>query len=228
MPHSDTVICVPARWAARRLPGKLARIWRGRPVLSWAISAAIEADLGEVVLLADDERLLTIGRDLGVRSELLDAPARNGSERIAAALDAGLLGAPDRVVNVQGDAVGVTTEAIQSAAGLLRWGLPLATVAVPTDAADHGRTTVQVEAAHPCARAVAFSREPRWPHLHVGVYAYDPAVLRRIAALPPGAEESRVSLEQLRWLEHGHDVAIEVLDAPASVADAVDAATDLA
>jgi len=228
MPPNDTVICIPARWAARRLPGKLARDWRGRPVLSWALCAARNAELGEVVLLADDNRLLEIGAAIpGVRCLRSTAPARNGSERIAAALAAGELGSPRRIVNVQGDAVGVTPAAIRTAAGALGTsGLPLATVAVPAVDDAHGRTTVDVRPGPP-VHAAAFSRDPRWPFLHVGIYAYDPGILATVAALPPGPQEAAVSLEQLRWLEHGYGVAVAVLDAPAAVADAVDVGRDL-
>jgi len=179
-------------------------------------------------VLADDERLLALVRDLDVQPIFLDSPVRNGSERIAAALAQGLLGEPSTLLNVQGDAVGVTPAAIHAAAAALARSdhATLGTVAVP-GLPGTGRTTVSVEAGH----ALAFSRRELGPpgallH-HIGVYAYVPAALLRVCALAPGPLEVAESLEQLRWLEHGESVAVDILDAPSQLAHAVDVATDL-
>ena len=48
--------------------------------------------------------------------------------------------------------------------------------------------------------------------LHLGVYAYRRAFLLEFAGWPPGPLERIEKLEQLRVLENGHAMAVEVVD----------------
>jgi len=55
--------------------------------------------------------------------------------------------------------------------------------------------------------------------LHVGVYAYRKAFLMSLAHLAPTPLERTEHLEQLRWLEHGHRIAVRVVDSAAKGID---------
>ena len=48
--------------------------------------------------------------------------------------------------------------------------------------------------------------------LHLGVYGYRAAFLKRFASLPPTPAEQAEKLEQLRALEHGFAIAVAVVD----------------
>jgi 3-deoxy-manno-octulosonate cytidylyltransferase (CMP-KDO synthetase) len=48
--------------------------------------------------------------------------------------------------------------------------------------------------------------------LHIGVYAYRAGFLKRYAAMPSTPAETAEKLEQLRVLEHGHRIAVAVVD----------------
>ena len=48
--------------------------------------------------------------------------------------------------------------------------------------------------------------------LHLGLYAYRVAFLKRFASLPPTPAEQAEKLEQLRALEHGYKIATAVVD----------------
>lgn len=225
-------VCLPARWGAKRLPGKLARSFRGRPVLAVTVAIAEAAELGAVCVLSDDARLDEAVP--GARIHRVDGPWRNGSERIAAALRAGLLGAPEFVVNLQADAVGASPAAVRAALEALRADpdATLGTVAVraPRDAVP-GRTTVVAAR----GRALYFSRHRMpAPHTgpsevlaHLGIYAYRVPRLLEVATLAPGPLERAEGLEQLRWLEQGDRIALALLDGPPSLAHAIDSVADL-
>lgn len=239
-------VCIPARWAARRFPGKLLEPFGDGTVLSHSVATAIAAGVGPVCVLAADERIEEEARRLGVTVHRIDQDCRNGSERIAAALSSGLLGhpMPEIVVNVQGDAVGLPPEALEACLCSLLDdpGASLATCAVRGTLGVHnGRTTV-TKSHH---RALAFSRLPLAPGaseqepsamgcpdrpllLHLGIYAYRVPALLEIAGSEPGPLELAESLEQLRWLERNHRIALCVLDQDVHSAHAIDRPEDLA
>ena len=51
------------------------------------------------------------------------------------------------------------------------------------------------------------------PYLkHIGIYAYRSKVLEEIVKLPMSSLEKAESLEQLRWLENGYSVMVELTD----------------
>jgi 3-deoxy-manno-octulosonate cytidylyltransferase (CMP-KDO synthetase) len=235
--HPESIpVCIPARWAARRFPGKLLQPLGDGTVLSHTVDIALRAGIGPVRVLAADARIEAEARRIGVEVIRIDQTCRNGSERIAAALQTGMLGSPmpELVVNLQGDAVGVPPSALAATVAALTSdpGASLATCAVWAPPEEHcGRTTVTVSG----GSAVSFSRQPLPPGtaapngllLHLGLYAYRVPELLRVAASEPGLLEKRESLEQLRWLETGRSVALQVLPGLPSRAHAIDRPGDL-
>ncbi|MBN2562693.1 MAG: 3-deoxy-manno-octulosonate cytidylyltransferase [Phycisphaerae bacterium] len=88
---------------------------------------------------------------------------------------------------------------------------PRETAGKPTDGANRRNT-----AAGPGTRGNARSSGPlgdpaRWL-LHIGIYAYRRAFLLELAKLPPTPLEQSEELEQLRVLEHGHPMAVAVVE----------------
>ncbi len=224
-------ICIPARWGATRLPGKLLRLDRGEPVLRRTLRIAADSGLGPVILVADARIAEVAGAWAQV--VVVDEPVRNGSERIAAAVRRGLIPGDGPIVNLQGDAVGARPDEVRAALQALvdDPGASLGTVAVGASAAEHaGRTTVQLG-----TRATDFDRTPLPSGhpgsdllLHVGIYAYRRARLLEITEREPSERERLRSLEQLRWLDAGDAVAVNVVSASPQVAHAIDRAEDLA
>jgi len=234
--EQQVAVCIPARWQAQRFPGKLLQPFGNGTVLSHTIGIALQADIGPVRVLADDERIEAEARTTGVEVLRVQGPWRNGSERIAAALRTGDLGEPlpELLVNLQGDAVGVPPSALAAAVEVLRANpdVALGTCAVRARPGEHGgRTTITASG----GRARNFSRAALPPGegrgdsllLHLGLYAYRVPQLLRVAAASPGVGERREGLEQLRWLEMGFEIGLHVLPGPAAEAHAIDWPADL-
>lgn len=63
----------------------------------------------------------------------------------------------------------------------------------------------------PYPREMAPARRPRVCHLHLGVYAYQRQFLLQYAQWQPTVLEGIEKLEQLRVLEHGFAIAVEIV-----------------
>jgi 3-deoxy-manno-octulosonate cytidylyltransferase (CMP-KDO synthetase) len=234
----NPIVLIPARMAARRLPGKpLAQIG-GEAMIVRVLRAAQAADIGPVAVAAGDAAIAEAVAAAGGRAVLTDPALLSGSDRIVAAL--AVLdpdGAHDVVVNVQGDMPFIDPAAPRACLELLarEGACDIATLAAPeTSPADRANPDVvkAILALAPGAasgRALYFTRSalygegPVWRH--IGLYAFRRPALDRFHAAPPSPLERREGLEQLRALELGLCIHAAIATAaPVSV----DTAADLA
>src|SRR5690606_24225803 len=101
---SDSVIVIPARMAATRLPGKPLADIAGEPMIVHVWRRATEAGIGPVVVGAGEQRIVDAVCAAGGRAILTDPDLPSGSDRIAAVLE--IIDPARRfanVVNLQGD-----------------------------------------------------------------------------------------------------------------------------
>ena len=128
----------------------------------------------------------------------------------------------DLVVNVQGDEPEIPAACVDDLVALLdSTDAPMATLAAPLPAELAGDPHAVKVVCDLTGRALYFSRATI-PHdrdggearylLHLGIYAYRAAFLKRLAALAPTPAERAEKLEQLRALEHGHDIVVAMVD----------------
>ena len=83
---ANPIVLVPARMSSTRLPGKpLADIW-GEPMIVHVWRRAIEADVGPVLVAADDARIVEAVTAAGGRAVLTRPDHGSGSDRIFEAL----------------------------------------------------------------------------------------------------------------------------------------------
>lgn len=239
-----TAIVIPARYASSRFPGKpLAPLKGATGIAKSLIQRSIEAaravpGMAHLFVATDDDRIAHVARECGAEVAMTPPECANGSERVAAALDA-LPDDVDVVINFQGDALLTPSELVIALDNHMRADLAcgVATVAVRCSGTAYahlvadqmqgrvGGTTVICGAD---GNALYFSKRVL-PHispgspleaappvlLHLGLYAYRRAALTRYAALPATELEAIEGLEQLRFLYHGIPVAVVTADPPA-------------
>ena len=227
---ADTLILIPARMAASRLPGKPLADIAGTPMIVHVLRRAEAAGIGPVVVATDSPAIEAAVRQAGGRAVITRADHASGSDRVFEALgQVDPAGRAAIVVNVQGDLPTLVPSNINAAAALLaNQEVDIGTVAAEITRAeernDPGVVKVVGSPAGPTRlRALYFTRatapygEGPLYH-HIGLYAYRRRVLERFVALAPSPLEKREKLEQLRALEAGMriDVAI-VSSAPLGV-----------
>ncbi|TWU15552.1 3-deoxy-manno-octulosonate cytidylyltransferase [Allorhodopirellula heiligendammensis] len=222
-----TMIVIPARLASSRLSEKLLLRAGGKSVLQHTYEAAQQAAIADqVVVAADDPRIVAEVNSFGGEARLTSVSCQSGTDRIA---EIALLNDDVEIfVNVQGDEPEIDAQVIDTVASLLakRPDADIATAACAIDASekldDPACVKVVMGSDH---RAIYFSRAPvpysrdgaadallkakppvYWQH--IGLYAYRRDFLLWFANQPPGRLESIEKLEQLRAVEAGKTIVV--------------------
>ena len=231
-PTGFTVV-IPARMASSRLPNKPLADLAGLPMVVRVAQRALLSNASQVVVAADDERIVQACEAHGIRALLTRQDHVSGSDRLAEACQ--LLGLAEDavVVNVQGDEPLIHPGLINDVANLLTQR-PEASMSTAAHAIAQLEefTNPNVVKVVLDARQMAlyFSRAPiPWwrdgqsetgfkslpspaPLRHVGIYGYRAGFLRLFPQLPPAPIETMESLEQLRAMWHGHPIAVHITD----------------
>ena len=219
--HQNTIIVIPARMAARRLPGKPLADINGEPMIVHVWRRAMEAKLGHVLVAAGEGEIANAVREAGGDAIVTPANLASGSDRVAAALSLRDENHRfDYVVNLQGDLPTIDPVAIRLClAGLTNEQVDISTIAaaITTDEDRDNPNIVKAIAPLGEARDVAFARDfvreltpehaaPHWHH--IGIYAYRRESLERFVSLPPSPREMERSLEQMRALDNSMKIAV--------------------
>ena len=220
----SVLVLIPARMASTRLPDKPLADIAGRPMIVHVAERAAASGLGRTVVATDSRHVLEAVNAHGFEAVMTRNDHESGSDRIFEALQAI---DPDReveiVVNVQGDLPTMEPALIAAALKPLEEpAVDIATLGVEI-AREEEKTNPNVVkiVGSPIAaarlRALYFTRA-RAPHgegplyHHIGLYAYRRAALERFVALPASSLEQREKLEQLRALEAGMRIDVQLVD----------------
>jgi len=236
MPDSRTLVLIPARMAATRLPGKPLLDIAGLPMIVHVLRRAEAAGIGRVAVATDTPEIAAAVTAHGGEAVMTRADHPSGSDRIFEALgklDPG--GKCEIVVNLQGDFPTILPENIGSVLDpLADPTVDIATLAAEIHTEEESLNPNVVKAVgSPIGprrlRALYFTRAtapwgdgPRYHH--IGLYAYRRAALERFVSLAPSTLERQEKLEQLRALEAGMRIDVMIVD---TVPRGVDTPADL-
>lgn len=234
--HHRTLVLIPARMASTRLPGKPLADIAGLPMIVQVARRAREADIGRIIVAVDHQDTYDVVASAGFEVVMTSPDHQSGSDRIYEAVQkADPEGKIETVVNVQGDLPTIEPDVVRAALRPLQNAdVDIATLTVAiTDEHEKTNPNVVKVVGSPLSqtrlRALYFTRatapygEGPLYH-HIGLYAYRRAALERFVSLGPSVLEKRESLEQLRALEAGMRIDVEIVD---SVPLGVDTPADL-
>ncbi|WP_182548924.1 3-deoxy-manno-octulosonate cytidylyltransferase [Phyllobacterium myrsinacearum] len=231
-----TLTLIPARMASTRLPGKPLADIAGKPMIVHVAERALAAGLGRAVVATDSAEVKAAVEAHGLEAVMTRSDHESGSDRIYEALLAlDPKGTIDAIVNVQGDLPTIDPELVRRALLPLQQGpADIATLCVEITREDEktNPNVVKIIGSTIGAgkmRALYFTRATapygNGPlYHHIGLYAYRRAALERFVGLGPSPLEQREKLEQLRALEAGMRIDVEIVD---SVPLGVDTPEDL-
>jgi len=224
-------IIVPCRLESTRFPRKLLHLIKGKPLVVW-VAERITAEAPDFPLwfAVDDPLLAECVERAGFRAIMTDAKHQSGTDRIA---EANRTVRASYVLNVQADEPLVTAGQLQMLARLIQGECPMATLCTPFKRivdfynsnqvkvvkTNTGRALYFSRSRMPYSRDLGLTIDDSWVeanpcYKHLGLYAYRADFLEKFVALPPGQLEQIEKLEQLRALENGFSIAIDVTNDP--------------
>ena len=231
-----TLVVIPARLGAMRLPRKPLRLLSGLPLIVRVWQRISQMNVADAVVVAtDDDSVAAAVRAVGAECVMTSDKHSSGTERVAEVASQPRFSGYRTIVNVQGDEPFIGRGAVKGAAELVSTGkFPLGTAAsrasteildtpslVKVVIADDGRAMYFSRAPIPYLRDHADARKLAERTLqHIGVYAYSREALTEWVSLPPHPLEQIERLEQLRPLAAGLPIGVAVTsEAPASGID---------
>jgi 3-deoxy-manno-octulosonate cytidylyltransferase (CMP-KDO synthetase) len=231
----DFKVVIPARYGSTRLPAKPLLEIGGHPMIQWVIAAGLRSGANEVWVATDDLRVAAVAthpRDAAASMAVMTRTDHlSGTDRIHEVARLRHWSDTTIVVNVQGDEPLLPATLMQQVAQLLHAHADahIATLCTPIRSAHEllDPNVVKV-VTRSNGSALYFSRAPiPWhrdgaqggltsqtsiqsAYRHLGIYAYRVSALRAITALPPGELELTEKLEQLRALQAGMTIAVDI------------------
>ncbi len=220
MSLSPATAVIPARYASTRFPGKVLADRTGKPLIQHVYDQVCQAGLVDRIIIAtDDQRIEQAAQRFGAEVVLTRADHPNGTCRIA---EAAAEITSELIVNVQADEPEIEPELIDLTIRTLQGNSScvMSTLASPfAPDEDHSDPNIVKVVVNADGRALSFSRSVKPsdrggkgtpPLKHVGLYVYRRDFLLKYVTLPATPLEKAESLEQLRALEHGYDIAVAV------------------
>jgi 3-deoxy-manno-octulosonate cytidylyltransferase (CMP-KDO synthetase) len=231
------MIIIPARLASTRFPQKVIADIGGLPMV--VRTAKRVAHLDDVVVAADDEKIIEVCKEHGIKAMLTSTTHKSGTDRIHEC--ATILGLDDNelIINVQADEPFIEPDVVESLMTKLRnlqneneaFIMGSCYNSINADAAqDPNLVKVVLDAK---GNAIYFSRA-KIPHNqsgeavyfgHIGIYGFSKKSLKEFCSLPDAPIEDIEKLEQLRAIYHQKNIAMVKV---ASTGFGIDTKEDLA
>ncbi len=238
-------IVIPARFSSSRLPGKPLLEIHGRPMILRVVDQARKVQgFDDLCVATDDQRIADICYAEGVDVVITSSDHPSGTDRLSEVAKIKGWDAADIVVNVQGDEPLLPAALVQQVAQLLvdKPNCSMSTLCESIHQLDEFQrdSIVKVvisksnEALYFSRASIPYDRDGAKldrVHMHsqafrhLGLYAYRVKLLQEYVTWEQGILEQLESLEQLRVLENGHRIAIDV--AQVNLPPGVDTQIDL-
>ena len=210
-----TIILIPSRLSATRLPGKPLLKINGISIISHVVNKAKKADIGEVYVATEDKEILEDVNSNGGKAIITNNKHKTGSDRIFECFEKLDLKGIDYIINLQGHEPNVDINDLKHLNKLISLNKPeIGTLASKIDDKSKliNENIVKVitedklnEKNFPLAKN--FERKVNNLNSniyhHLGIYAYKPNILEKITKLKQTNNEIKNRLEQLRATENG-------------------------
>ena len=217
-----TLVIIPSRLSATRLPGKPLLKINGLSIISHVFKRAVEANIGEVYVAAEDQEIIDDVNNNGGQAILTSEIHKSGTDRIYEALK--IIGKSDieLIMNIQGDEPLMNIEDIRNLQNqMIKTKSRLGTLAsnIKNKNLHEKQSTVKVitkeslenskfpEAINFMRKSNSFDKNV---YHHLGIYCYQIETLKSFVSLDQSQNEINNKLEQLRALDNGIKINVSL------------------
>ena len=208
-----TLIIIPSRLSATRLPGKPLLKINGLSIISHVVKKAEESNIGEVFVAAEDQEIIDDVKNNGGQAILTKKQHKTGTDRIYEALQK-LKKNIDLIMNLQGDEPLMNIEDIRNLNNqMIKNQSQLGTLAskIKDKKLYKNENIVKVNTKELLddqnfPEAINFSRkiseEDKNIYHHLGIYCFKQETLKDFVSYNQSSNEIKNRLEQIRALDN--------------------------
>ena len=215
-----TLVIIPSRLAATRLPGKPLLKINGLSIISHVVKRAKEANIGEVYVAAGDKEIVDDVKKNGGQAILTHINHKTGTDRIYEAVNKIKNKDIELVMNLQGDEPLMNTNDIKNLqTKMIKTNADLGTLASNIfdqkilKKKDFVKViTSELLKIENFPEAISFKRKlidkTKNVYHHLGIYCYKLQTLKRFVSLKQSHNEINDKLEQLRALDNNININV--------------------
>ena len=216
-----TLILIPSRLSATRLPGKPLLKINGLSIISHVVKKAQESKIGEAYVATEDKEIVEDVEKNGGKAILTSKNHKTGSDRIFECFQKLNLKDVDYIINLQGDEPDIDIDDLRHLDRLVKKnsseiGTMASKIKDKSILKNENIVKVITETeldSQNFPLALKFQRkidqsENRNVSHHIGIYAYKTEILEKIVKLEQSKNEIKNKLEQLRAIDN--DIKINV------------------
>ena len=220
-----TLVIIPSRLGATRLPGKPLLKINNMSIISHVFKRAQDADIGDVVVATENIEIVEDITLNGGTAVLTSNNHRTGTDRIYEAFTKMNFKDVDLIMNLQGDEPAINLEDIKSLNDKMinyqsKMGTLAAKIKNEKDFQNENIVKVKTKSnlqVNSFSEAEAFSRKSEESdniYHHIGIYCYSTETLEKFVQLNQTKNEMKQRLEQLRALDNSIKINVALAKSP--------------
>ena len=220
-----TLVIIPSRMSATRLPGKPLLKLNGKSIISHVFKKAESAEIGEVVVATEDQEIVNDVENNGGNVILTSRNHKTGTDRIFEAFNLLNKKNIDFIMNIQGDEPDIDINDIKVLDTMMKTNKSkIGTLAsqIHTNEMYNNESVVKVkvkeafnENSFPLAenfmRKINDQNKFNIYH-HIGIYCYEVEALKSFISFKQSKNELKNKLEQLRALDNDININVALAD----------------
>ena len=222
-----TLILIPSRMSATRLPGKPLLKINNLSIISHVVNKAKNTEIGRVVVCTEDQSILDDVIKNGGEAVLTGSHHKSGTDRIFEGYQKLNIKSVDYILNLQGDEpsidendiINLNNKMIENNSDIGTLGAEIKDEKIYINKNIVKVTTEKKLSSKNSSFAISFKRKHVFKkgenvYRHIGIYAYNVKTLQKFVNLKQTQSEIENRLEQLRALDN--DLKINVILAKSS------------
>jgi len=220
-----TLIIIPSRLGATRLPGKPLLKINNKSIISHVFKRAQDADIGDVIVATENTEIVEDVTMNGGRAVLTSNKHKTGTDRIYEAFKKMKFNDVDLIMNLQGDEPAINIEDIVSLKDkMINYQSKMGTLAAKIENKKdfqnenivkvQTKSNLQEDSFSEAETFLRITKKLDKVYHHIGIYCYSAETLEKFVELNQTKNEIKQRLEQLRALDNSIKINVALAKSP--------------